>query len=137
VLMGMPLSSQSIFGVIAISGVVVNDSILLMVFLFAARTAGETHLAAAGQASRDRFRAVLLTSVTTIVGLFPIMFETSRHAQSLVPVATSIVFGLMASTVLVLIVLPATYAALADIGLAPEPEAVEAEPQTTSTTSGT
>lgn len=122
VLMGMPLSSQSIFGAIAISGVVVNDSILLVVFLFAARIAGKTHLEAASQASRDRFRAVLLTSVTTIVGLFPIMFETSRHAQSLVPVAVSIVFGLMASTVLVLIVIPAVYAALAEIGLAPEPD---------------
>jgi hydrophobic/amphiphilic exporter-1 (mainly G- bacteria), HAE1 family len=125
VLMGMPLSSQSIFGAIAIAGVVVNDSILLMVFLFAARTAGKTHLEAASQASRDRFRAVLLTSVTTIVGLFPIMFETSRHAQSLVPVAISIVFGLMASTVLVLIVIPASYAALAEIGLAPEPDSEE------------
>lgn len=122
VLMDMSLSTQSIFGVIAISGVVVNDSILLMVFLFAARTAGVPHIEAAGRASRDRFRAVLLTSATTIAGLFPIMFETSRHAQSLVPVATSIVFGLAASTVLVLIVIPAAYAALADLGLAPEPD---------------
>lgn len=122
VLMGMELSSQSIFGVIAISGVVVNDSILLMVFLFAARQQGEAHRVAACRASRDRFRAVLLTSATTIAGLFPIMFETSRHAQSLVPVATSIVFGLAASTVLVLIVIPAAYAALADVGLAPEPD---------------
>ncbi len=122
VLMGMPLSSQSVFGAIAIAGVVVNDSILLVLFLFAARTAGKAHLEAAGQASRDRLRAVLLTSITTIAGLFPIMFETSRHAQSLVPVAVSIVFGLMASTVLVLIVIPATYAALAEVGLAPEPD---------------
>ncbi|HET6581852.1 MAG TPA: efflux RND transporter permease subunit [Nannocystaceae bacterium] len=128
VLMGMPLSAQSIFGVVAISGVVVNDSILLMVFLFDARRAGATHLAAAQQASRDRFRAVLLTSATTIVGLFPIMFETSRHAQSLVPVAVSIVYGLAASTVLVLVLIPAAYAALADVGLAPEPDFDEDEP---------
>jgi HAE1 family hydrophobic/amphiphilic exporter-1 len=72
-------------------------------------------------ASRDRFRAVLLTSATTIAGLFPIMFETSRHAQTLIPVAASIVFGLAASTVLVLIIIPAAYAALSDVGLAPEP----------------
>jgi multidrug efflux pump subunit AcrB len=118
----MPLSTQSIFGVVAMSGVVVNDSILLMVFLFDARRAGANHLSAARQASRDRFRAVLLTSATTIVGLFPIMFETSRHAQSLVPVAVSVVYGLAASTVLVLVLIPAAYAALADIGLAPEPD---------------
>lgn len=120
-LLGMPLSSQSIFGLIAIAGVVVNDSILLMVFLNAARVEGAGHLAAARTASRDRFRAVLLTSATTIAGLFPILFETSRHAQTLIPVAASIVFGLAASTVLVLIIIPAIYAALSDLGLAPEP----------------
>lgn len=119
--MGMPLSSQSIFGVIAISGVVVNDSILLMEFINLARARGHAPVAAAAQASRDRFRAVLLTSLTTIAGLFPIMFEKSRHAQSLVPVAVSIVFGLMASTVLVLIIIPSVYSALNDLGLAPRP----------------
>ncbi|MCY1008264.1 efflux RND transporter permease subunit [Nannocystis pusilla] len=126
-LMGMPLSSQSIFGLIAISGVVVNDSILLMEFINMARVRGDSPAEAAGQASRDRFRAVLLTSATTIAGLFPIMFETSRHAQSLVPVAASIVFGLAASTVLVLIVIPAAYAVLADVGLAPRPFAGDEE----------
>ncbi|MCY1054531.1 efflux RND transporter permease subunit [Nannocystis sp. SCPEA4] len=126
-LMGMPLSSQSIFGLIAISGVVVNDSILLMEFINLARVRGDSPVSAAGQASRDRFRAVLLTSATTIAGLFPIMFETSRHAQSLVPVAASIVFGLAASTVLVLIVIPAAYAVLADLGLAPRPYAGDEE----------
>lgn len=118
-LMGMPLSTQSIFGLVAIAGVVVNDSILLMEFINLARARGAAPTEAAGLASRDRFRAVLLTSATTIAGLFPIMFETSRHAQSLVPVAASIVFGLAASTVLVLILIPAAYAALADVGLAP------------------
>lgn len=121
--MGLPLSSQSVFGLIAISGVVVNDSILLMEFINFARSRGASPVEAAGQASRDRFRAVLLTSATTIAGLFPIMFETSRHAQSLIPVAASIVFGLAASTVLVLIVIPTAYAALADLGLAPRPPA--------------
>lgn len=122
-IMGMPLSSQSIFGLIAIAGVVVNDSILLMLFINGARAGGATPVAAAGQASRDRFRAVLLTSATTIAGLFPILFETSRHAQSLIPVAASIVFGLAASTVLVLIIIPVAYAALSDLGLAPLPPA--------------
>lgn len=124
-LMGMPLSSQSIFGFIAISGVVVNDSILLMEFINLARARGVSPAEAAGQASRDRFRAVLLTSATTIAGLFPIMFETSRHAQSLVPVAASIVFGLGASTVLVLLIVPAAYTVLCDLGLAPKPHTEE------------
>ena len=77
---------------------------------------------AAKSASRDRFRAVLLTSVTTIFGLVPLMFETSRQAQSLIPVATSVVFGITASTVLVLVVLPAAYAALGDLGLVRPPD---------------
>ncbi|MCR9165837.1 MAG: efflux RND transporter permease subunit [Nannocystaceae bacterium] len=118
--LGMAMSSQSIFGFISIAGVVVNDSILLVVFLQGARARGESPLLAATTASRARFRAVLLTSVTTIAGLVPILFETSRNAQTLVPVAVSIVFGLAASTVLVLIVLPAAYGVLADLGLAPD-----------------
>jgi HAE1 family hydrophobic/amphiphilic exporter-1 len=125
--MGMPLSSQSVFGFIAISGVVVNDSILLMEFINLARVRGGTPVEAASQASRDRFRAVLLTSATTIAGLFPILFETSRHAQSLIPVAASIVFGLAASTVLVLLIVPVAYAVLSDIGLAPAPHDEQAE----------
>ncbi len=119
--LGMDLSSQSVFGFISIAGVVVNDSILLVVFLQEARLSGVPQLRAAANASRSRFRAVLLTSLTTIAGLTPIMFETSRNAQTLIPVAASIVFGLGASTVLVLLVLPAAYSVLADLGLAPDP----------------
>ena len=65
---------------------------------------------------------MLLTSATTIAGLVPLMFETSRQAQTLIPVATAIVFGLSASTILVLVLLPATYVVLDDLGL------VRAEP---------
>lgn len=115
--LGDPLSSQSILGFVSLSGIVVNDSILLMLFIKKARGEGLSIIEAARTASRDRFRAVLLTSVTTIAGLVPLMFETSRQAQMLVPVATSIVFGLTASTVLVLILLPAAYVVLADLGV--------------------
>lgn len=113
---GAPLSSQSVLGLVSLAGVVVNDSILLVVFIKEARARGATPVEAACRASRDRFRAVLLTSLTTVAGLVPLMFETSRQAQSLIPVATSIVFGISASTILVLVVLPATYAVLADHG---------------------
>lgn len=116
--MGMPLSSQSVLGFVALAGVVVNDSILLMEFIKNARARGVPTVEAVNVASRDRFRAVLLTSATTVAGLFPLVFETSRQAQMLIPLATSICFGITASTVLVLVVLPAIYAILDDLGLA-------------------
>jgi HAE1 family hydrophobic/amphiphilic exporter-1 len=72
---------------------------------------------AARRASRERFRAVLLTSLTTIAGLLPLLSERSPQAQVLIPLAVSIVFGLMASTVLVLIVVPSLYVILGDLGL--------------------
>jgi multidrug efflux pump subunit AcrB len=71
---------------------------------------------AARQASRERFRAVLLTSVTTIAGLLPLLAERSLQAQVLIPLATSIVFGLLASTLLVLFVVPALFAVFDDLG---------------------
>lgn len=112
---GAPLSSQSVLGFVSLAGIVVNDSILLMLFVKQARVDGKSAIAAACSASRDRFRAVLLTSATTIAGLVPLMFETSRQAQMLIPVATSIVFGLTASTILVLVLLPAAYVLLDDL----------------------
>ena len=122
VLIGQPLSSQSGLGFVSLAGVGVNDSILLIVFIKDAIARGVTPLQAASQASRDRFRAGFLTSATTVVGLVPLMFETSRQAQSLIPVATSIVFGITASTLLVLFVLPAIYVLLADLGWVGQPE---------------
>ncbi|MCX4246498.1 efflux RND transporter permease subunit [Paraliomyxa miuraensis] len=126
--LSMPLSSQSVLGFVSLAGVVVNDSILLMVFIKNARADGASPAQAAVRASRDRFRAVLLTSATTIAGLVPLMFETSRQAQMLIPVASSIVFGITASTVLVLVVLPAAYAILGDLGLAASPAGDEHGP---------
>ena len=73
---------------------------------------------AAARAARARFRAIFLTTLTTSAGLLPILTETSLQAQILIPLATSIVFGLLASTVLVLVVLPALYSILSDLGLA-------------------
>ncbi len=75
---------------------------------------GEDAVTAATLASRERFRAVLLTSVTTIMGLLPLLSEQSMQAQILIPLATAIVFGLLASTVLVLLVVPSLYAILGD-----------------------
>ncbi len=75
---------------------------------------------AAARASRERFRAVLLTSLTTIAGLTPLLLEKSLQAQFLIPLAAAIVFGLLTSTLLVLLVIPALYAVFGDLGLAVE-----------------
>ena len=98
-------------------GIVVNDSILLVNFIKDHHRPGGTVLEAAPLACRARFRAIFLTSVTTIVGLLPILSETSLQAQVLIPLVTSLAFGLLASTVLVLFVVPAIYAILDDWNL--------------------
>jgi len=116
-LMGVPISMPSLLGFIALGGVVVNDSILLVLFLKNARKEGLPMYEAAAQASRNRFRAVLLTSTTTIAGLLPLLFEKSLQAQILIPLVISTSFGLMASTVLVLIAIPCMYLILGDLGL--------------------
>lgn len=116
--LGLELSMPSVLGFAALAGIVVNDSILLVTFVkLRAGEFGDV-VAAAKQASRDRFRAVVLTSLTTIAGITPILFETSLQAQVLIPLVTSLAFGLLASTVLVLIVIPCAFAVLHDLGLA-------------------
>jgi multidrug efflux pump subunit AcrB len=115
-LMGLPLSMPGIIGFTSLAGIVVNDSILLVAFLKHRVAHGMQQLEAAKQASRDRFRAILLTSITTIAGLTPLLLEKSMQAQILIPLATSIIFGLLASTLLVLFVVPAFYSVLHDMG---------------------
>ena len=107
----------SIMGYVSLAGIVVNDSILLVEFLKLRAREGHSVPEAAKLASRERFRAVLLTSLTTVAGLLPLLFERSLQAQVLIPLVTSIVFGLLASTVLVLLVVPALFSILDDFGL--------------------
>ena len=107
-IMGMNLTLLSLFGFFGLSGIAVNDSIVLVTFYRQLRE--EQHMVvreALIEAACQRLRAVLLTSLTTIGGLLPIVFETSLQAQFLIPMAISISFGLMFSTVLVLLVIPA------------------------------
>ena len=120
-LMGMSLSMPSLIGFVSLAGIVVNDSILLVLFLKQARSEGVPTIVAAGQASRLRFRAIVLTSATTMAGLLPLTLEQSTQAQVLMPVAVSIVFGMFSSTVLILIVIPCIYVALHDF--LPDPDA--------------
>ncbi|MFW5451776.1 MAG: efflux RND transporter permease subunit [Methylophagaceae bacterium] len=106
-LMGIDLTILSLFGIFGLSGIVVNDSIILVTFFKQQREQGIETTQAIINAATQRLRAVLLTSLTTIAGLTPLLFETSVQAQFLIPMAVSISFGLMFSTVLVLLVIPA------------------------------
>jgi multidrug efflux pump subunit AcrB len=91
---------------------------LLIQFIKVHREQGLAAVAAAGQASRDRLRAILIGTGTTIAGLLPILLETSTQAAAIQPVVISVVFGLLTSTVLVLVVIPALYVLFDDWGLA-------------------
>ncbi|MDX2506042.1 MAG: efflux RND transporter permease subunit [Gammaproteobacteria bacterium] len=113
-LMGLNMTMPGIVGFASLSGIVVNDSILLVEFLKLRIKEGHNVIEAAKLASRARFRAVLLTSVTTIAGLIPLLLEKSLQAQILIPLATSIIFGLLTTTLLVLLVVPALYSILND-----------------------
>lgn len=116
-LMGMDLSMPSIVGLAALTGVVVNDSILLVLFVKERVHAGQPASRAAPLAARERFRAIILTSLTTVGGLVPLLLETSLQAQILIPLATSLAFGLTSATILSLFMVPALYAILDDFGL--------------------
>lgn len=106
-LMGLQLTILSLFGLFGLSGIVVNNAIILVAFYNQQRQKGLGITEALNEAAVQRVRAVLLTSLTTIGGLLPLLFETSLQAQFLIPMATSIAFGLGLSTMLVLLVIPA------------------------------
>jgi multidrug efflux pump subunit AcrB len=107
--MGLPLTLFSTLGLVALTGIVVNDSIVLVDFLNSAVRGGTPLEEAVLQAGARRFRPVMLTSLTTIAGLAPILAETSFQAQLVIPMAASLCFGLMTSTVLVLVLVPTFY----------------------------
>jgi multidrug efflux pump subunit AcrB len=109
-ILGIPISLLSLFGIIALSGVVVNDSLILVDFVNRHRRAGESRIDAALKAAKARFRAIILTSATTFLGLAPIvLFETSLQAQIVIPMATSIAFGILFATVITLVLIPILY----------------------------
>lgn len=115
--MGLDFSMPSMLGYVALAGVVVNNSILLVDFVKNEHGASRTVAEAASKAARARFRAIFLTTLTTVVGLLPILTETSLQAQILIPLVASLTFGLLAASLIVLFVLPAIYAILDDLGL--------------------
>ena len=126
-IMDMNLTILSLFGFFGLSGIVVNDSIILVIFYRGLRQKGMAIYDALVEAACQRLRAVLLTSLTTIAGLTPLLFETSRQAQFLIPMAVSIAFGLAFATLLILLVLPAMLSVYEDLrmALSDEPEPME------------
>ncbi|MCP4862333.1 MAG: efflux RND transporter permease subunit, partial [Planctomycetes bacterium] len=113
IIQGLPFTLFSIYGLVALSGIVVNDSIVLIDFINRRIADGLSLEEALVDAGRRRCRPVLLTSITTIGGMLPILLETSRQAQVLIPMATSLSFGLIFATALVLILAPVFYMLLA------------------------
>jgi multidrug efflux pump subunit AcrB len=114
-IMGFDFSMMSMMGVVALSGVVVNDSLILIVAINENRAKGMPLIEAISAGSHRRFRPILLTSLTTFFGLMPMLLETDPQAQFLAPMAVSLGFGVMAATAITLIIVPASYAILNDI----------------------
>lgn len=113
-ILGMPISILSLFGIIALAGVVVNDSLVMVDYVNQARAEGTPLRKAVAEAGAVRFRAILLTSLTTFFGLAPIVMETSLQAKIVIPMAISLAFGILFATVITLILIPCLYLILDD-----------------------
>ncbi|WP_075188308.1 efflux RND transporter permease subunit [Teredinibacter haidensis] len=115
VILGMDVSRMSLFGIFAVVGVVVNDSLVMVDYVNRALERGETLIEAVLHAGQKRFRAIALTSLTTFTGLMPIMFESSLQAQIVIPMAVSLAFGVLFATLVTLVLVPNLYMISADI----------------------
>jgi multidrug efflux pump subunit AcrB len=109
IVMGVAISMFSFFGLFALAGVVVNDSLIMVDFINKARESGMPVRQAVIESGTLRFRAIILTSFTTAVGLMPILFEKSAQAQYVIPTAISISFGIVFSTVITLFLIPSLF----------------------------
>ena len=111
---GMPISILSLFGIIALAGVVVNDSLVMVDYVNQARRDGVALRQAVQDAGSARFRAIILTSLTTFFGLLPIVLEKSLQAKMVIPMAISLAFGILFATVITLLLIPCLYLILDD-----------------------
>jgi multidrug efflux pump subunit AcrB len=115
-ILGMDLNMFSVFGILAAAGVVVNDSLVMVDYVNSARKRGESLKDAVMHAGTKRFRAIMLTSITTFVGLVPIVFfETSMQALIVIPMAVSLSFGVLFATIVTLVLIPSLYIIVEDI----------------------
>ncbi|MCZ6689498.1 MAG: efflux RND transporter permease subunit [Planctomycetota bacterium] len=115
IIMGMELSIMSMFGLVALSGVVVNDSLVMVDFINRKRWAGVPLEKAVRDAGAVRFRPILLTSLTTFAGVTPLLLEKSVQAKFLIPMAISLGFGVIFATFITLILIPSAYIILEDM----------------------
>lgn len=114
-IMGMDLTLISLLGMLALTGIVVNDSLVLVDFVNKRRKEGRDLLLTVSGAAAARFRPVILTSLTTFFGLMPLLFEQSTQAQFLIPMAVSLGFGIVFATLITLVLVPVNYLVIADI----------------------
>ena len=129
-LLGMPLTVLSLMGLLAVTGVVVNDSLVLVAFINDYRKEGHSLGYAATVGAVRRFRPILLTSLTTFFGLAPMLMETSLQARFLVPMAVSLAFGVAFATIFILTIVPCCYLIIEDLkGLLGQSSEVEQSPQ--------
>jgi multidrug efflux pump subunit AcrB len=115
IIMDITPSYLSVFGILALAGVVVNDSLVMVDFINQKVRAGEDLFESVIHSGTRRFRAIFLTSLTTFVGLLPLLFDPSLQAQFLIPMATSLAFGILFATAITLYLVPAAYVAAEDI----------------------
>ena len=115
ILMGANISIMSMCGIVALSGVVVNDSLVLVDYVNRHRIKGKSIVDAAWEAGAARFRPIVLTSLTTFAGLSPMLFETDLQAKFLIPMAISLGFGILFATFITLILVPCVYLLLEDL----------------------
>jgi multidrug efflux pump subunit AcrB len=114
-LMRYDFSMMSLIGLVALSGVVVNDSLVLLDQINKYRAAGTAAAESLSRAGRARFRAIMLTSLTTFAGLTPLLLETSVQSRLLIPMAVSLAFGVLYATLISLLIVPAHYMILEDL----------------------
>ena len=114
---GIPFSALSFFGLVALAGVVINDSIIMVDFINKSTAEGVPMREAVIRAGTERFRPIVLTSVTTFFGLLPILLETSLSAQIVTPMTVSLGFGIVFATVITLVLIPSLYVILEDFSL--------------------
>jgi len=113
--MGLDLTWISMSGVVALTGVVVNDSLIMIDFINRARRGGMSARQAVVESGIRRFRPIMLTSLTTFAGLTPLLLEKSLQAKFLIPMATSLGFGIVFATFITLVLIPVGYSLVTDL----------------------
>lgn len=114
-IMDFPISMMSLFGIIALTGVVVNDSLIMVDFINREQKLGINIIESAKRSGQKRFRAILLTTLTTFAGIIPMMLENAMRVENFIPMAISLGFGIVFATTITLILIPCLYLVMNDV----------------------